>query len=138
MDHESTIDVGTCTFGPVVLSASTTHENKFSITVIKYDGSKHYNLINCKTTSNTAKVWPGEFIVDDLFGYGTSKIQPYNIVRILKSNIPSHRHVGILDISLLPQFEHGLKIAIKQGMFDAKETLDLADSWQHLFNFPSD
>jgi len=78
-------------------------------------------------------MWPGEFMIDDLFGCGKSKIQPYNIIRIRKSRIGAHRRIGNLDPEYLPRFELGLRGAIKKGLFDAKETLDLADSWRSFF-----
>lgn len=135
MNPSSIISLGTCTFGPVYLSASTEEEDKFAISIIEYDGTRHVNLISCKTTSqNHHKVWPGEFILSDLFGHGPTKIQPYNVVRIQKNaQLGSHRHIGRLHSSILPQFEDGLKIAIRKGLFDAKESLDLANSWQRLF-----
>lgn len=134
MNSHSSIPIGTCTFGPVILSQSTTEEDKFSVAIIDYDKSRHYNLITCKTTSqNHHKVWPGEFIVSDLFGRGPTKVQPYNIIRITKPRLVAHSHIGRLHSSYLPEFELGLKLAIKQGLLDPKETLDLADSWKRFF-----
>jgi hypothetical protein len=136
MDSSSAIPIGTCTHGPVLLSDSPTEEiNKFAISIIDYDGSRHPSLVSCKTTSqHHDKLWPGEFFIDDLFGYGRTKVQPHNIVRIQRqTQLPRHRHVGDVAPTNLPDFEMGLKLAIRAGRLDAKESLELADSWQRLF-----
>lgn len=135
MNPAGNFPIGTCTFGPVYLSASTAEENKFGIAIIEYDGSRHVNMVVCKTTSKKHdKIYPGEFLLSDLFGHGPTKVQPFNISRIQKaSQLPRHTHKGILDNIHLPKFKDGLRIAITRGELDAKEKLDLADSWQHLF-----
>lgn len=135
MNPTTDITIGTCTHGPVILSDSTQAELKFSVVVIHYDAGRHVNLIASKTTSQALhQVWPDEIYLDDLFGRGPSKIQVPNIIRTRKEKIPEHRHIGILDSSLMPQFEQGLKIAIASGRFSSDEALDLADSWQQLFS----
>ncbi len=139
MDVHDVIPIGTCTFGPVVLSQSTTEENKHSLAIIKYEKTSHANLVSCKTTSKGhEKLWPGEFLLTDLFGRGPTKVQPYNVVRIRAPRLSAHQHVGLLSSAQLPQFQFGLRVAVKKGLFDAKETLDLASSWQHLFPVTSD
>jgi hypothetical protein len=135
MNAAGTIQVGTCTHGPVILSSSTTPELKFSITIIEFDGARHVNLINAKTTSqNLSKVWPDEVYLEDLFGRGPSKIQVSNIVRIRKEKIPEHSHIGNINPVLLPHFEQGLKVLISNRDLSSAEMLDLADSWQNLFS----
>ncbi len=139
MDYTQKIDIGTCTYGPVILSASTVDEMKHAISIINYTHETSTYLISCKTTSSVdGKIWDGEFVVDNLFGRGPSKIQPYNVVRIPKDKLPSHRHVGKLHASVLPKFELGLKITIKQGLLDSKESLALANSWQNFFSIPTE
>jgi hypothetical protein len=137
MDPSAVIPIGTCSYGPLRLSMSTKEENKFGISIIEYDGSKphHTNLIVCKTTSQYHdKLWPGEFLLSDLFGYGPTKVQPFNIARIQKTRMPSHNRKGVLGSMHLPKFEMGLKIALARNDFDAREKLDLADSWESLLS----
>ena len=81
-------------------------------------------------------LWPGEFLLDDLFGKGRTKVQPFNVIRIPKTKIPQHTHLGQLAVTDLQKFKLGLQVAIKGELFDAKESLDLADSWRGLFTFP--
>lgn len=139
MNPASTITIGVCTHGPVFLSNSTKEELKFSIVVIEYIGTKHVNLISCKTTSqHLDKTWPDEIYLTDLFGKGHSKIQVSNIIRIRKEKIPKHVYIGTLHPTLLVKFKVGLKYAIKIGQFSSAEALDLADSWKGLFTFPEE
>jgi len=135
MNSNHSFPIGTCTYGPVVLSASIEEENKHSISIIEYDGTRHINLVTCKTTSKGHNdLWPGEFIIEDLFGRGPTKVRPYNIIRIRKPRINAHTHLGTIAQDVLPQFELGLRIAVKKRELDPKEILDLADSWQDLFS----
>jgi len=79
-------------------------------------------------------VFPGEFILDDLFGRGKSKVQPYNVCRIHKNDISNHRYIGTLDDIHLNSFEQGIKIAIKKNYFTYTEMLNVLDSWQPFFS----
>lgn len=126
--------IGCCTNGPVLLSESDRMEHKFVISIVDYDKAKHRNGIACKTTGqHHDHIYRGEFMIDDFFGRGTTKVQPYNIVRTPQSDLDSHRHIGDIDPSLLPQFETGLRIAIQRRILNPNEILRVVDSWSKIF-----
>jgi hypothetical protein len=129
------LPIGHCTNGPVLLSESPRLERKFVISIVEFDNSKHRHGVSCKATSKGHdKVWPGEFLIDDFFGRGKAKIQPYNIVRMPTSDFEKHRHIGALDPSHLPLFEKGLRIAIQKDIFNPAEVLRVANSWSAIFS----
>lgn len=135
MSLPNPMPVGCCLNGPVLLSESDELEYKFVVSIVKYDNRKHRNTVACKTTGkNHEKIYAGEFIVDDLFGRGASKIQPFNIVRMPNSDLSSHRYIGSLDASCLPKFEKGLRIAIQKQLLNPKEVLWVVDSWSSIFS----
>lgn len=126
--------IGNCTRGPVLLSDSDTLEHKFVLTIVDYDSAQHRTAIACKTTSkNHDKIYLGEFLLNDLFGKGQTKVQPYNIVRMPATDLESHRHIGQLDAAHLPLFETGLRIAIQRRMLNPAEVLRVVDSWSAIF-----
>lgn len=133
MNKLRTIKVGICSNGPVLLSKAIKKEYKFVISICNFDKFKDVCLICCKTTSKTEKTWPGEFILDDLFGRGKTKVQPYNICRVTAGELQMFKYIGILDDEHMPKFETGLKIAIKKEILTPLESLNVMDSWEPFF-----
>jgi len=135
MTLPATFSIGVCSNGPVLLSGADDMEHKFVLSIADYERNKHRTAIACKTTSrNHEKVFPGEFLVDDFFGRGKSKIQPYNIVRMPDTDVVMHKYIGDLDREHLPSFEKGLRIAIQRGFLQPHEVIRVADSWAHIFD----
>ena len=128
------IEICVCTNGPVLLSGSNRLEHKYTIAIADYDKTqRHKTLISCKTTSKGhGKIYPGEFMVEDFFGLGPSKIQPYNIVRIPISDLSRHKKIGALDKRYQPFFKTGLQIAIAKRFLNPSEVLRVLDSWSHI------
>lgn len=126
--------IGHCTNGPVLLTEANKLEYKFVVSIVDYDKARHRNGIACKTTSkNHDKVFPGEFLIDDFFGRGKSKVQPYNIVRMPTSDLEQHTYIGALNGAHLPLFERGLRIAIQKRLLSPSEILRVVDSWSAIF-----
>lgn len=129
------LKIGCCTNGPVMLSESDKLEHKFVIGIAHYNKKKHRNSIACKTTGhNHNKVYPGEFFINDFFGRGKTKVQPYNIVRMPATDLDTHRYIGDIDSSQLPMFEIGLRIAIQTRKLNPTEILRVVDSWSAIFD----
>jgi len=134
MNRLRTIRIGICSNGPIICSSPTKPEWKFIISICNCDKQKHEYLINCKTTSkNQDNLWPGEFIIDDLFGRGQTKVCPYNLFRVPIPDLSSFKYIGTLDEVHMPKFQTGLQIAIKKNLFTPPETLEIMDSWQPFF-----
>ncbi len=130
----SPMSIGCCTNGPVLLSESNAMEHKFVISIVDYDKARHRNGVACKTTGqHHDTIYDGEFLIDDFFGRGVTKVQPYNIVRTPESDLASHRYIGDVDPSILPQFERGLRIAIQRRILNPGEILRVVDSWSKIF-----
>jgi hypothetical protein len=128
-----TIRIGTCSLGPVVFRSQET-AHKHVISIANYDKYKHPSWITCKTTTkHHDKIYPGEFLLPDLFSKGQTKVQPYNVLRIEQAHLNTHKFVGIMDDSDMPKFELGLRLGIKKGFFSPAEILEIADSWQPFF-----
>lgn len=135
MDRLRNIRIGLCSSGPVALSHTEGEHYKFVIAIASYEKNKDDYLLSCKTTSkHHDAVYPGEFIIPDLFKRGPSKIQPYNICRVTTHQLTNHQYVGILDASFMKEFELGLKIAVKRELLTPAETLVVLDSWQSFFS----
>lgn len=131
--------IGHCTNGPVLLTGSSKMEHKFVINMVEYNGNKHRNTVACKTTSKGHdKLFFGDFMINDFFGRGRSKVQPYNIVRMPSSDLLRHRYIGELDRSYLPKFEIGLRIAIQRQLLNPQEILRVIDAWSPIFALEGD
>ena len=134
MHRLKTIRVGICCNGPVLLSHATKPEWKFVIAICNFEKFKQPNLICCKTTSKNSGILRfGEFIIDNFFNRGKSKIQPTNICRVNDSELNGFKYIGTLDNEHMPKFEKGIKIAIKLNLFEPLEQLNILDSWEPFF-----
>lgn len=122
--------MGTCSLGMIDGIALPKHV----ICICRYVRNKDSYAITCKTTTKKHdKLWPGEFIVEDLFGKGPSKVNPLNIFRVRKEQLDHHKWVGRLDDSILPSFKLGISLAIKGKKLTPAEILVVADSWEPFF-----